>query len=625
MMKNGCKNSLFLLVSFAVLSFGSYAYAAGYYLPGLGTRSFSRGAAYIVGGSEPTVMWTNVANIAKLKGLQVRADLEMVYLNFSYTRAPDNRHFTGTYDEDGRYIGAPPYRYKMPDDPDNPEWVPNTEEYPAVTKYKKVENEAPPFPVPLFMATYDFGLDNIVMAIGGYGPPRGSYELPEWGPQRYSLVDQSMWQAIIQLSFAGEFLDKRLRVGIGLQYIRSWFTQKIHLAAPPLELISNMAINDLSTEDYRNYDYHRTLDPNLDVIFEVSPVDDVSFGATAGIWLNPWKGLTLGGSVQTPTDLRPSGHFTSKIPKTYSNYLIEIYRYWGMEADKPLMDGIPVDSGADVVGDILDVYLNMPWIFRFGAGWEQNDSDGEPLFDAEVSFVYEKWSRHTGVEINPRDVVIQINPSSEVDMSAFGDPLGKLKQNVSLGTIIQTKKLQDAWSIRVGGDYHVLPGTLTVRAGYFFESSGIPDESYSVDLIDGDKHGFTTGLTFSRWGIDFDFGGGFIYLPERVITNSKRYAIDPISIALGIPGNENIPVANGTYNAYYIVASIGMTLHIDEWFGMHKGGKGLTKEKVEKEIIQPVKKNIEKLKKKILKEEDDEQREQNDGAEDAPQQEGGEQ
>jgi hypothetical protein len=60
--------------------------------------------------------------------------------------------------------------------------------------------------------------------------------------------------------------------------------------------------------------------------------------------------------------------------------------------------------------------------------------------------------------------------------------------------------LQRLVAVHIGGEYDVLPKRLTLRAGYLFESSSMPDETISVLTPDGDKHLLSLGLSVRLGG-----------------------------------------------------------------------------------------------------------------------------
>ena len=100
-------------------------------------------------------------------------------------------------------------------------------------------------------------------------------------------------------------------------------------------------------------------------------------------------------------------------------------------------------------------------MIRFGAQYVINS---RLLVEADV--VAELWSELHTIEIRPQNIHITT----------------PVPTDRTLDNIIFQKDYQDAISVRVGADYELLPGRLTVRAGYLHETSAIPLKSVSVDF-----------------------------------------------------------------------------------------------------------------------------------------------
>ena len=77
----------------------------------------------------------------------------------------------------------------------------------------------------------------------------------------------------------------------------------------------------------------------------------------------------------------------------------------------------------------------------------------------EADVVYERWSTLRSIALLPRGIVIA------------SDNLGTSKP---LPDIVFQKNFDDAFSVRLGGEHELVPGRLTVRAGYLHETSAVP-------------------------------------------------------------------------------------------------------------------------------------------------------
>lgn len=526
------------------------AYAAGYFLPGIGVRSMARGTAITVNGDSPLVMYENVALLARVKGLVVTVDVNVVNQWFDYQRTPD-QYGSRWANLAGNDAAGNPCR-------DNPLSCPNaTPTTPEAdraavsladgaenrlfrqnelerlggaptTQYAGVSNRNVPFPIPLLMASWDMNTDNWVLGFGLYGPSRGNTRLPATGPQRYLMHRQDVFQVNAQLSLAGEFWDDRIQVGLGAIYATTWLNQQLSLASTPIRNVAPELATGASSGV-------RWLDPDLDVQFSVNPQDWTQFGATAGFRINPVAGFAVAGSVFYMMDVDAAGTFSNKLPPSLA-------------------------SSAKLIGDSIRIRVAMPLIARFGIGWEEKGK-----WDIELTGVYEGWGRHRDIRISyPNGVTIQPTLGG-VNVPA-----------VNLPPIRQLKTLQDAWSLRLGSSWHVLPGTLVLRAGGYYESTAVPEKSMATDAIDSGKFGVGAGFTYTIAGVDIDFGLQYVYLMPITVKNTQRFAINPVDegftregepAGTGLPGRTNIPGALGRYDGMqYLIGGVGLTLHFDEFF-----------------------------------------------------------
>jgi long-chain fatty acid transport protein len=195
-------------------------------------------------------------------------------------------------------------------------------------------------------------------------------------------------------------------------------------------------------------------------------------------------------------------------------------------------------------GDHIFVKLETAEVWRAGVRFKQ------PRFDVEADFVFERWDGFGRLEIRPDNITYSITrPTPQ-----------------PLPVIIQDRFYGDAWSARIGGDVEVLPGLLTARAGYFYETSAVSDAYLSPSLIDAEKHGFGLGVTARfRW-FSFSLAYSHVSLAERLIRGSRSRQVNLTYIALD--QQEIAPaVGNGRYRAGWDNVAFGLTLDIDTLAG----------------------------------------------------------
>ncbi len=549
---------LSLLVFVSLMSVSLPLYAGAYFIPGMGARAQGRAAAHIVNGTDPSAAWFNVANLAASKGLQLRFDVTLLDYNVDFKRRPDNRAAEPCQLKDGKWVCQPAPRLFTTESTAAAQTLNSLDEWKAAnyidnTIYPEVHNTEGIFPLPTFMMTWDMNSDDWVLGLAVYAPnAAGKYGFPEDGPQRYSIINSDIFQINAQVSLAGEFWDDRIRIGLGGAYIWTRFKQRLMLSTPTLNALYEQDNSD--SEDHTGEWYFRNLNPLLDVDFSTDATDPKGFGLTGGFAINPaWK-LWLATSFFYRSDIHARGEFKSP---TYGP--IETISTRCMMVDPDNLQSV-CDHSRPLM---LHAVIKQATLIRSGVGWKH---DG--LFDVELDFVYETWNGHNRLDVYTEDVAIVMDSGSHL-----------------LKITRVNRNLQDAWSLRMGGDYHAIRDLLTFRTGYFFEASAVAKEYLGVDMLDGDKHGFSFGTTVTAWGMDFDLALSYIFYPEIKVDNSNRYALATVDEALDLPGFRNVKageyqregggseyyspqvmVGNGSYKIGYLIVGMGITFHVDEWF-----------------------------------------------------------
>jgi len=532
----------------ASLVLATQVQAAGFYQSEIGTRAIGRGGADVVNPSDGYAMWRNPAALANQPGLSLDLDSALIWFGMQYDRSapydlPDQTRDIGGY----RFI----MRKHEPIDPtdiglnSDDDWHRTFEvgKYPSKAS---VKNYSSPF-VAACSGLFGGALDGqghcpavggtlvagerllhvrgLTLALGGYGPPGGGYwfwdpsagdaskpaatryldeqhrDTRYTGPQRYSLIDRDTLEAFYQLSAAYR-LNRYLAVGFGLQAIESFMRMRVAVSA----------------------DTYGTEDVNKDVVVSVNARQAYLPNANIGFWSNPIWGLELGGSYQLPR--RVEGHG----PVTVD------YMAPGLEGFEVL--GAPGSATVRFV---------MPAIARIGALYRW-----KPWFDVEADLVFEQWSAWKTTTIVAEGITMGL-PGL--------DP-------ISFKPIIQPRDYQDSYSVRLGGDVDPLaawwPGHLTLRAGYQFETSAIPEQTLDVSLVDAPKHILGCGLELGYLGVKLVVAYQHSFLNDVRVDDSMIAAIAPLGEIFGY--ETRTAVGNGTYQASFDVLAIGLRFNFDQTY-----------------------------------------------------------
>ncbi len=337
------------------------------------------------------------------------------------------------------------------------------------------------------------GTDDFVFAFGVYGPYAGTNEWPQDGPQRYSLVFLEAAEVFIQASAAWEVNDV-LSVGLGLQWILTHIKQRLVISAYP---------GVFGWAEQRD----------LDVLAQVDVTDAFTPGANLGLLITPISGFEVGLSGQLPVSVRATGTLKTQRPAHY--YFADV----------------------ETVGDDIEVDLEFPAIARLGLRVFEPES-----WSVEVAAVYEAWSAM-------QDIAVRPGPSGV----AFDNVPGIGTYEVKPFDIRQDHV--DVVSARLGGWWRPGGAPITVRAGAFFETSSLPDNTTTVVKIDNDKLGVGLGGTLELGDFAVDLAFGYVKQLEREVTDSVKYQVNPLYDEAAQPYGEDQPklVGDGTYGGSFLM------------------------------------------------------------------------
>ena len=220
-------------------------------------------------------------------------------------------------------------------------------------------------------------------------------------------------------------------------------------------------------------------------------------------------------------------------------------RGFTFDASGSLRAELPVAAqaiGARQIGTDTGFSLPLPDVVRAGvlvrprARW---------LVEADV--VLERWSTLRQITLVPHGIMIA------------SDNLGTSKP---LPDIVFSKSFDDAFSVRVGGEHELVPGQLTVRAGYLHETSAVPLKSTSVDFPNWERDAVSIGASIAipRTPITLDVAYAHHFLPKRTVTGSGIVQVVTPCLTPGCADPAPTVVGDGTYEASLDVLSASLRL-----------------------------------------------------------------
>jgi long-subunit fatty acid transport protein len=390
-------------------------------------------------------------------------------------------------------------------------FAPASGEINPATGQSKVSNSAGGFLVPAGALSYGFGrvgpLSGLTLALGATGPSAiGKETYPDGGAQRYSLTKSDYFIAFYSGAIAASIRDW-LSAGVTMQLVRG--TAKFSQAVWSGTFMGTdpTGLNDSVA--------------HIDVTSDFIPT------AVLGVSARPIPPLALGLSYRPRFSFLAHGTLTTDLPKGGQTAALQV--------------------GVD--GDRTDFFVSFPDVIRFGAQYNFS-----PRLLVEVDLVAELWSHLRTIEIRPQGITLHSGSGADMVVKP-------------LPNIIFEKDFQDAYSVRVGGDYVLLPGRLTVRAGYLHETSAIPLKSVSVDFGNWQRDAVSVGgsVVITR-GVIASFAYAHHFMPDQHVNDPNGNIKQIVSPCLTAGCTDPAPtvVGNGVYTGSLDVASLSLGLVLDD-------------------------------------------------------------
>lgn len=347
---------------------------------------------------------------------------------------------------------------------EDPPWDPSTNIDPEPYFMAPAKNEGGMFAVPEIGFATPIGED-FAFAFGftsGYAP---DYRYSEDGPQRYTMIDSLIWNFAVGPTVAYRPIDQ-LAIGVGLQWQVLRVEERLKVCASN----SPCAPAPDGTEFTAG-----------DVVVDASVWDAFTPGFNAGVLIMPVEQVSIGVAIQPPANYQGRGDgeldFTGN----------------GLEAS--LDQAVWPD-------DDITLDLQMPLFFKSGVAVRPAEG-----LELELGFFYETWSRLEDIIVGDIDVTV-----TGLD-GAINEPV---QEEIALPA-----GFQDAWSVRLGGEYRV-SDLLEVRAGTFYEKGSLPADEISAALVDPNKMQGSAGLSLYLPGqLVIDGYGAVVSYQKLEIRNSK--------------------------------------------------------------------------------------------------------
>jgi long-chain fatty acid transport protein len=311
-----------------------------------------------------------------------------------------------------------------------------------LVSFNKVSNGTPWQPaLPFIGVASRLGLRDWSFALSAFAPPGISkLDFPESGGQRYLMVGREAVILDFAASAAWKFHDV---FGVGATF--EW------ISVPRLNY--SLIINANTSPGAMN-----PVMSDYDILAETKGSDYFTPNLVLGAWYRPSPALQFGLAGQ----VLPASIVTHSSLKLTA-------------LDQALLGPVTTSrNGGPPMSDVT-VTLPLPLLARLG-GRYRHLTAGRELYDLELDLEYETWSRAQNFTVG----------TNGLDASA-------LYQNVPLGTIQIAKHWNDVLSVKVGGDFNLVPDRWTLRAGAYYETAVAPASYANVDFPGGQQLGAALG------------------------------------------------------------------------------------------------------------------------------------
>lgn len=522
------------------------ASAGGFEYPAVGTQSLGRGGAFYARADDPTATLYNPANLALLSGTQLSLNAHIGLLDACYQRSTRADGSVGGY-QDVPSAGFNASEFDAtPDDPTTiGDWT-------AGKSWPEVCNDGPPAPNPVLAyaqrLTSDLGIGFGIFAPAAAGhlifgdAETGTVEngtLP--APNRYVLLEQEL--LILQPTLGvGYAITPQLRVGLSAQW-------------------------GLGIFKFTNYTvpFGGDEDPAVDIRSDLEAQDWFIPGLIAGISYSPIDNLDVAASVHWVQDIEADGKVTLTTGAHGAGDMAA-----GIQSTVPranVIDGATLETP-----QVTRFALGFRYADRIAARPEDPSAVSELSGRVEDSMSNERWDVELDVTYEMSSAVEEfvVNmPADQADRTIFIDSVGiggLTSTPVPLPAAIHIPhQWKDQLSVRLGGDYNIIPGMAAIRAGVSYETAGQDPAYQNLDFFLAQRYGAHVGASV-RLG-SFDVHLAYAHFFQDTVT-TKYNPTDPSGTdeaqlrQINPEEDKGTYINAGKYESSLDVFSLGLTWHI---------------------------------------------------------------
>ncbi|WP_303851100.1 OmpP1/FadL family transporter [Seleniivibrio woodruffii] len=182
-----------------------------------------------------------------------------------------------------------------------------------------------------------------------------------------------------------------------------------------------------------------------------------------------------------------------------------------------------------------DTAVDTPDSIQFGLEYKVT-----PKFKVEADIVRTFWSRIGSYTVYMDDYLLQ----SELDPTFIPGANEEYFE----------RNWKDTWQYRVGAEY-LLNDKVALRAGYYYDPTVVPEDTFDVLWPDSDKHVFSGGVGLNFGKVTVDTVVQYILISEVTIDSGSSHNLDDSYSRPGLHDADVSAVAGGHIWSFGVTAS----------------------------------------------------------------------
>ena len=375
------------------------------------------------------------------------------------------------------------------------------------------------FPLGMSLVVHsDVGLEDWGFALGVVGPTavgESTFGEAAAAANRYAFVERDILMLFFTAAAAWKY-EEWFGFGASLQY--AWMPRMRY----SLVLVAPGA--------YDPRDPLSAAQTDLDVRADIDMDDPFGMTLILAAWARPLPCLELGVSARVvPLEMDPEGRV----------------RVEGTSNAEVIAGKGPVETTARLA-------FTLPAYVQAGVRYVHRDGEHE-VFDIEVDFVWEQWSALG---------------SFRLDYTADRMDLWDIGTVEAFQAVVLARNYQDTYSVRLGGQWNVVPDVFTIRLGGLWESAALENAYTTLDFASFERFGVAAGVSVAWHGVELAFSYAHIFqLPRDVAPSEGRIHQQQMYFARDELQMKDRAVVNaGRYESSYDVIAIGLGVHFDALF-----------------------------------------------------------